>query len=261
MSSEAKPLVREWSLERFREMQRRPSSKVSVSKRIAVVSTPRCGSTLFCSSLESTKLFGTPSEWFNTRHIEDYGTVWGLENVHLGRYLNHVIEKTTTPNGVFSVNFHVGQYDFWKQQGFDIMSLRFDTIIYVYRRDKIAQAHSYAKALKTEQWQTLFAPRQEIGPEGVSTALVLDLAAKVAEEDLRFTRTFAPVISARYAYEDYVANPEIYREAMAVCGIDCPPSVEFSTTLSKLASAADDERIAAIKAYVTGQPGGLESVN
>lgn len=253
--------MREWSLERFREMQRRPSSAVPVSKRIAVVSTPRCGSTLFCSSLESSKLFGSPSEWFNARQIEDFGTVWGLENVHLGRYLNHVIEKTTTPNGVFSVNFHVGQYDFWKEQGFDIMSLHFDKVIYVHRRDKIAQAYSYAKALKTDQWQTLFAPRQEIGPEGVSTAQVLELAAKIAEEDLRFNRTFAPVIAARYAYEDYVADPEIYREALAVCGIDCPPSVRFSTALTKLGNDDDAARIAAIKAYVTGQPGEAKSVN
>jgi LPS sulfotransferase NodH len=247
--------VRDWSLDRFRELQRQPPRNVPVRQRIAVVSTPRCGSTLFCTSLQSTNLFGSPSEWFNARHIEDYGQVWGLQNVHVGRYLNHIIERTTTPNGVFSVNFHVSQYDFWKQQGFDIMSLRFDKIIYVYRRDKVAQAHSYAKALKTDQWQTLFAPRVEVGPEGVSTAQVLDLMAKIADEDLRFTKTFAPVIAARYAYEDYVANPEIYRDALKVCGIDCPPSVTFSTPLGILRKAADEDRIAAIKAYITGQAG------
>ncbi|WP_374331530.1 Stf0 family sulfotransferase [Aestuariivirga sp.] len=217
------------------------------------MSTPRCGSSLFCSSLQSTNLFGHPSEWFNVRHIEDYGQVWGLPNVHIGRYLNHIIERTTTPNGVFSVNFHVGQYDFWKRQNFDLMSLKFDKIIYVYRRDKIAQAHSYARALKTDQWQTLFAAREEVGPEGISTALVLDLLSKIVEEEQRFTQQFAPVITARYAYEDYAVNPEIYRDALKACGIDCPPGTTFSTDLGILRNAADEARVAEIKAYVTGQ--------
>jgi hypothetical protein len=98
----------------------------------------------------------------------------------------------------------------------------------------------------------MFAAREELGPEGVSVATVLDLAAKIAEEDLRFTKTFAPVIAARYAYEDYVSNPEIYRDALKVCGIEFPPTISFSTPLSVLRNAADEERIAAIKAYLTG---------
>lgn len=245
--------VDEWYDNQFRQLQARPSAGVAVSRRIAVVSTPRCGSTLFCNALGSTNLFGLPEEWFNPRRIEAYARFAGLESVDLGRYLNHVIDRTTTPNGVFSVNVHVDQVEHWKRKGLDILKLRFDCVIYLARRDKISQAYSYAKALETDQWRSEFKPRREFVPAHLGNLRLMRSLQQVVDWDTTFTGQHAHGVTARFDYEDYAADPGVYREALRRCGIDCPDDCRFENSLSVQRDGADLARIAAFRAYLTGE--------
>lgn len=254
MDSEAKPLVDEWAVAKFRELRQRPPSKVPVSRRIAVISTPRCGSTLFCTSMNSTGLFGEAHEWLNTGHISCYAEVANLQNVDIGAYLNHVIERTTSPNGVFSINVHVDQIIDWKRQGLDVMSLKFDRVIYLYRRDKLSQAYSFLKAIETGRWQTTLSGHRELGAAGLPTAKVLRMLKSIVDWDLQFNENFDALIAGRFAYEDFATDSNVYRKALEVCGIDCPPTVSFTTSLGILRTTADEERVAAIRDYLVGPP-------
>lgn len=254
MSIDLKPTADQSAVDRFEELKSKASPSTPVTKRIAVVSTARCGSSLFCSSLESTGLFGMPHEWLNPRIIESYAKVWRLQNVHIGRYLNHVIERTASPNGVFSVKFHVHQMDRWAQKKFDLMSLKFDHIIYLYRRDKVSQAYSHAKALITDRWQTNLSGNGTTPNPVIGIGSVLNHMSAFVEQELRFTKTYSSSITARFAYEDFAADADVYRQAFEACGIETPPALSFSTPLGILRTAEDEQRVADIKAYLTGQP-------
>src|SRR5215470_9144261 len=153
----ARPSVNDWYVEQFRELDRRPARRSGPAKRIAILSTPRSGSTFFCESLAGTGLFGKPEEWLNPRRVEACRQLRGGETINLGDYLGYVLNRTTSDNGVFSIKIQIDQYQSWKdQKNFDPFDLRFDAVFYVYRRDKVAQAHSYAKAVMTDQWRSYF---------------------------------------------------------------------------------------------------------
>ena len=45
---------------------------VKPSRKIAIFSTPRSGSTHFCNALSNTQTIGEPLVWFNNRFFENY---------------------------------------------------------------------------------------------------------------------------------------------------------------------------------------------
>lgn len=69
-------------------------------------------------------------------------------------YLDFVLKKTTSLNGIFAVNFHVDQYqNLLRNHRIDLFKLNFDRVYYLSRRDKLGQALSLTKAIITDQWR------------------------------------------------------------------------------------------------------------
>ncbi len=72
----------------FSDLDGRPDFPVKdIRKKVALVSTPRCGSSMFCDILKRTEKVGDPREWINPRYVEAYGKYFGLNNIDLGQYL------------------------------------------------------------------------------------------------------------------------------------------------------------------------------
>lgn len=123
-----------------------------------VASTPRSGSTYLCRELWSTGLMGAPLEYFNAR-AQLLQMAARLQPTHLGQYFNQLLSLRTSPNGVFGFKAHWNQFQLVVDSGsLPLFSrLRF---IYIERRDRLAQAVSYAKAEQTRQFVAGASPRR-----------------------------------------------------------------------------------------------------
>lgn len=71
---------------------------------VIICGTPRSGSTLLCNALWETELCGRPEEFFGERRIRFNTEDWAVRSP--GQYVKHMLESTTTPNGVFSIKVH-----------------------------------------------------------------------------------------------------------------------------------------------------------
>src|ERR1700721_4777560 len=76
----------------------------SVGRAYLICATPRTGSYLLCDALRSTGLAGNPTEYFSYSYEKHWSQVWGAKD--LDSYLRHVLDSTTTPNGIFEVDSH-----------------------------------------------------------------------------------------------------------------------------------------------------------
>jgi len=128
-----------------------------------ILATPRSGSYLLCEALINTRLAGYPTEYFGP--IQTRAFLKHLETANYAEYLDWIIKKGTTPNGVFGGKliwqFHEDLTDHLREiTGYEKLSMRevlsaaFPNLRYIWttRRDKVRQAISYWKALQTDAW-------------------------------------------------------------------------------------------------------------
>lgn len=78
-------------------------------RKVAIISTPRSGSKYFCSALAATGRFGDPMEWAGPEWVHAHAKLTGASKIDPGAYLRFILARTTTPNGMFALNFHVHQ--------------------------------------------------------------------------------------------------------------------------------------------------------
>ncbi|MEX1110141.1 MAG: Stf0 family sulfotransferase [Dongiaceae bacterium] len=120
-----------------------------------VFSQQRTGSTLLTESLVETGQAGVPAEYLNP----DFGrALW--QRVAKGRpwavkpYMDYLRRRRTTANGVFGFKTHFSQLE-WavkdRRRMHDFVQ-GFDRIVLSYRRDKLAQAVSFALAMGGGSW-------------------------------------------------------------------------------------------------------------
>ncbi|MGH7198806.1 MAG: Stf0 family sulfotransferase, partial [Candidatus Omnitrophota bacterium] len=129
-----------------------------------VCSTARTGSTLLCLGLQRTGVCGIPEEYFNP------STAFKIQDKSLGlaaygAYLDEVLVKGATPNGVFGLKIHwanwlgflarIKRMDRYKGTAISvILNKIFPGVRYLYirRRDIVRQAVSLEKAFQTNVW-------------------------------------------------------------------------------------------------------------
>jgi LPS sulfotransferase NodH len=143
--------------------------------------TPRCGSHLFADGLTSTGIAGYPVERFprqpegvkltaaqaDAMVTEAPPESWYDSDLDR-EYIRHIIETGTTGNGTFAVTVHWFQVndavrrirDYLRAAGSEphqIFSRAFPKLSYVWlrRRDKVAQAVSWYKAIQTGRYVRL----------------------------------------------------------------------------------------------------------
>ena len=140
-----------------------------------ICATPRSGSTLLCGLLTSSGVAGRPASYFNRQGLHDYAQDWGITRPRDGRidetYVRAALAAGKPPNGVFggrimaeSLPELIGDLAAADpgSAGTDLerLSARFGRLKFVHlrRRDVVAQAVSWAKALQTHYWHADEAP-------------------------------------------------------------------------------------------------------
>lgn len=179
-------------------------SPTNPKHRFAVVSTPRSGSTFFCEQLENTRLLGKPREWFNLRYVQAYAQLMGLSSVDTASYVDFLEKKTTSQNGVFSVNFHVHQFAQMRERNFSIFDLSFDSIYYLERQDKVAQAYSFSKADKSDNWTGHTAAAA--APADVSLPELLVSLARLMHEQKIYEKDILSRTRQTFKFEEFTQN-------------------------------------------------------
>jgi LPS sulfotransferase NodH len=156
---------------------------------ILVCATQRSGSTLLCELLKGTEVAGVPDEFFEAmrstglaRQPRQYFESAELQDIaaHLpptdpGRaeqpgefagWFEYAVHRGTTPNGVFSSKVMWNYFDDFRARVRELAGMEDLTfnqaldrifphlrIVFVRRRDKVAQAVSLWRAIQTQKWR------------------------------------------------------------------------------------------------------------
>jgi LPS sulfotransferase NodH len=117
-----------------------------------ICSIPRSGSWLLCDGLASTGQAGRPAEYLTRPYTQAYRARVGIPRVDRVDYWRFLIRHRTSPNGVFGMKLHYEHVAarFPEKEAQREFLARFDRFIFLWRRDKLAQAVSAWKARRTE---------------------------------------------------------------------------------------------------------------
>jgi trehalose 2-sulfotransferase len=154
-----------------------------------VCATQRSGSTLLCELLKGTEVAGVPDEYFEGLRAtglprqprqyfdapEVHDIAERLPQIELGRpeqpgefqgWFSYVLQRGTTGNGVFGAKMMWNYFDDFRARVRELPGLGDVTftdaldqifpdlrIIFVRRRDKVAQAVSLWRAIQTQRWR------------------------------------------------------------------------------------------------------------
>jgi LPS sulfotransferase NodH len=172
----------------------------------AVCALPRSGSSVLCELLTNTGLAGAPTEFFDLEQMEEFKRIWNVDT--LDGYLDALLSKKTSPNGVFGFKALYGQF----AQAFSDRDVRavFPNLhfIHVSRRDRLRQAVSFARAMQTEKWafDHPVPPRTPVfDPDQIR-----DMLEWIDRDERGWERFFTEhsISPLRVVYEDYVGAME-----------------------------------------------------
>jgi trehalose 2-sulfotransferase len=159
-------LSEEWA-ERYREIKKGKNRAIIrwAQPAYLLCASPRTGSNLLAEALESTGIAGRPKEYFDPefeRHWTEDPSIWKTP-----AYLEKIVEAGTSPNGVFAAKAHWHQLVHLQGRlraiygyGSTTDQLLQGTLpalrhVFLTRRDKVRQAISYYKAIKTGVWWSI----------------------------------------------------------------------------------------------------------
>lgn len=243
-----KPLKRT-HIELFEKLNKIPDSQGEVEQKLLILCTPRCGSTLFADALSNTGKIGMCEEWFNYEYFGAYSKVRKCD-FSLKEYLDWIATKTIGNTGVFSLKLHIGQIvTAAKDFEINFFDFGFDSVVYLYRKDKIAQAVSLAKAMKSDQFR-YNEDAKEI--EGLTCHEIAYTLGIIIEQDEYFKDNYDGI--PHYAYEDFVdLNTPHCSYNKILDDLGKAPVNELEVTLKKQRDAYSKEMINKFKNYISGE--------
>jgi LPS sulfotransferase NodH len=206
-----------------------------------VCAMPRSGSSLLCDVLAATELAGAPTEFFDPNQMHEFQRLWGATTFE--QYVEALIAKKTSPNGVFGLKAHYHQFDnAFRDRDVDALlpNLR---LVYIQRMDRVRQAVSFAIAMQTERWTSLHEPPPI--PPVYDAAQIRELLEWIEREEVAWERYLArsrrPLL--RLTYEGLVESVErTVMEVMRFLEIELPHGFELpAPTLGRQADAVNDE--------------------
>ncbi|MBU2891929.1 hypothetical protein KO495_01170 [Colwellia sp. D2M02] len=223
----------------------------TIKNKVLILSTPRSGSSLFCDVLNNTAQIGECAEWFNERYINAYGRMTNTSNVKFDEYLNFILEKTVGNTGVFAVNAHIEHMFFLLNKNINLLKLGFTAVVYVSRKDKVAQAVSLEKSKLTDSWSSDVKPDTDKLAE-LNNAGIAQSLQYIIESDTAYQEKLADFTHAEFYYEDFcqLVTPNDYKKLFELLDIDYQG--EFKTTMKKQRDGFSKETITSFKQYLLG---------
>lgn len=209
-----------WQLDLFRTLAKNKAvDPMKADVVFCVLATPRCGSTLFCDTLNNTGLVGWIEEWFNIEYFYSWQMVTGIDFT-LSKYVDWVIRHTIKDTGVFGVKWHIAQVEYMRKQfDFGLENIKFDKIFYLRRRDKIAQAVSMARALKSDQFRSYEESCTNELPEYHEISSALNV---ITDHEMCYHKHYKRLGGEEIWYEDYQIDRAIFDSVLSTLGKEAP---------------------------------------
>lgn len=213
----------------------------------AICSVERSGSTLLSDLLERTGVAGRPVvEPFNMR--VQAAAFRRHQFSHYGSYLAFACERARTSNGVFGLNLmwrhlarvdgelrrcgtSVGQTSLQLLQHF-VPELR--QFVFTQRRDRLAQAVSWAIAYQTDRWRSSDPARGRTPSYDFS--IVDSLYQSVLADSLAWETWFAlhGIDPLRIDYEDLIADQNgVVQRTLEFLGLSVPPDLNLESRFKR----------------------------
>jgi LPS sulfotransferase NodH len=221
---------------------------------VVICALPRTGSSLVGYLLGKNGL-GRPAEWFWRDDVARNKEAWGVSRFE--DYLARALEEGTSDRGIFGVKLMWG---YLRDVLFELrrLSRAYDTddvsvlrasfgepsFIWVRRRNAVAQAVSWAKAVQTGQW----AADQAATAEPAFDFEQIDGLYQIARiHDGEWSRWFASHSIAPFelVYEELCLEPErVVRDALGCLGHLGEPELGPPASMQRQADAVNEEWIA-----------------
>lgn len=193
-----------------------------------VCSAPRSGSHLLSYLLTDTQLAGCPQEYFNPWFMGDAHNEFPDKLVYEKSHITKLIEKQTSPNGVFGIKSQFDQVaDFVglnRLESFFPSPLKY---VFIQRSDKTRQAVSLARAEQTDQWMSGQDSRREPQYNYFQIRSCLR-EIKLQEKGWETYFMERGIQPHRVNYEQLAANPEpVILAALAYLEIPLPATFQM----------------------------------
>ena len=217
----------------FFEFDTRTQPRVSY----LVCSIPRSGSSLLCELLGSTGLAGAPAEFFHPDKMNALMARWGVTTAD--GYLRELLGRKTSPNGVFGLKAHWGQYKPHFGEADPRAAFPGAQLLFITRQDRLRQAISWVRALQTLKWATHDNPRPR--PEVFDADHITQQLVRIDREEEVWESLFErwAIEPRRVVYEEFVAAQEqTVREVLGYLGVDAPAALDLPPPV--LGRQADD---------------------
>lgn len=182
--------------------------------------TPRTGSTLLCSLLESTGVLGNPQSYFRQPDEQKWASQFGLafedgQVKDYAAFVQAVRHAGTTPNTVFGARVMWGSLEPMRQRldphgapsDADVIQAALGPLQWVHlqREDVAAQAASWCRAEQTGYWQQGDTATEE---PHLDLSALLEFTATITEQNAAWRTWFAAqgIQSLTVTYEELVAD-------------------------------------------------------
>jgi LPS sulfotransferase NodH len=172
--------------------------------------TNRCGSTMVCSAMSRVGLAGRPNGLLNYEFLHCEALRGDTESVgvtSLQGYLQYCVDHYGSPSGSFTFKTSVHQFNFLIELGYMETALAGAKVIWVRRRNVVAQAVSLWTALQDGRWTSLHdqPPAPSLTYDEVG---ILQAARSIYEDNAWFEMLFDyhRISPITIWYEDYASD-------------------------------------------------------
>ena len=181
-----------------------PRRQETPTFRYMIATVPRTGSTYLALLLWRTGVLGAPMEYINLHNQKNI--IARLGNGDPVKYWEEVQRVRTSPNGVFGYKAFMQCMEHISKTHPELLGqIASDQVIYLTRKNKIAQAVSYSKAWRTKSWFS-FVPETETADYDFDHIARCEawIAYQEAFWEKAFAMTGTPPL--RVYYEDVAEN-------------------------------------------------------
>lgn len=171
------------------QAQRDFSFSAPVRRRYAILCSPRSGSTLLSRALYKSQVAGDPLEYLNKHLLAQARLRYEDPKMGYSEFIRKAESSRTSMNGLFGIQLHYSQFvTAISSEAHDANYVsflkRFDKFLWVRRKDKIAQAVSFAIAKKSRAWSSEDVSITSLSCDDFSTLELMKALRVVVGDDL-----------------------------------------------------------------------------
>jgi trehalose 2-sulfotransferase len=246
---------------------------VRPTRTYLICTTPRSGSTLLCRYLTQTGRAGVPNEWFLETSLPGLYRRHGAAD--FATYFDSVLERESTSNGVFGAKL-MGAPDVFArfleriaelpaahraEAAWERVAAVFPDVRYVWltRRDKVRQAISLHRALRSGIWQSTQPEAEAAEPSELELAGIDDCVTDLVSWEAAWEEYFAAagIRPLSLVYEDLVRDPgAAVRSVLAHLGVDAGDWAPAEPDRQRLADDLSERWLQAYRAGIKRERSG-----